>query len=118
TSREALNLRGEKVVALHPLEVPDSSSEEDLEALQTSDAVKLFMDRAQLVQTGFDLTAANASSVAELCRKLDGIPLAIELAAARVKILTTGQILAKLDDRFKLLSTKGRTMPTRHQTLR
>jgi non-specific serine/threonine protein kinase len=78
----------------------------------------LFIDRAQQVQGEFALTKSNASSIAEICRKLDGIPLAIELAAARVKILTTEQILSKLDDRFKLLSTTGRGVPTRHQTLR
>ena len=118
TSREPLSVQGEKIVALPPLGIPAPNSETQLDALQAVDAVKLFIDRAQQVQTEFALTATNASSIAEICRKLDGIPLAIELAAARVKVLTTEQILSRLDDRFKLLSTTGRTMPTRHQTLR
>ncbi len=80
--------------------------------------LKLFVDRAQIVRSGFELTTANFASVAEICRRLDGIPLAIELAAARMKILSIEQILTKLDDRFKLLSSAGRTMLPRHHTLR
>lgn len=118
TSREALNVQGEKVMQLSPLGVPDPKSTLNLENVRAVDAIKLFVDRAQLVRSGFELTATNFGSVAEICRRLDGIPLAIELAAARVKILSIEQILAKLDDRFKLLSSAGRTMLPRHQTLR
>lgn len=118
TSREALNVRGERVMQLPPLGVPDPRSSLDLESVRAADAIKLFVDRAQAVRSGFELTIANFGSVAEICRRLDGIPLAIELAAARVKILSVEQILTKLHDRFKLLSSPGRTMFPRHQTLR
>ena len=116
TSREALNVQGERVMQLPPLGVPDPKSALNLESGQSADAIKLFVERAQVVRNGFELTAANFALVAEICRNLDGIPLAIELAAARVKILSLDQILTKLDDRFKLLSS--RTMLPRHQTLR
>jgi non-specific serine/threonine protein kinase len=118
TSRESLNVQGEKVMQLPPLGIPDTKSALTLESVQSADAMKLFVDRAQIARSSFELTAANFASVAEICRKLDGIPLAIELAAARVKILAIEQILTKLDDRFKLLSSVGRTMLPRHQTLR
>ena len=117
TSREALNVQGEKVLAVPPLSVPDVNRGLALEAVHSADAVKLFIERAQIVRSGFELTTANVAAVAEICRRLDGIPLAIELAAARVKILSVEQILTKLDDRFKLLSSVGRTMLPRHQTL-
>ena len=118
TSREALNVQGERVIQLPPLGVPDARSVLSFESVRSADAIKLFVDRAQTVRSGFELTSANFSSVAEVCRRLDGIPLAIELAAARVKILSIEQILTRLDDRFKLLSSVGRTMLPRHQTLR
>lgn len=118
TSREALNMQGERVMQLPPLGIPDTKSVVDLESARAIDAIKLFVDRAQAVRRGFDLNSANVSTVAEICRRLDGIPLAIELAAARVKILSLEQILTKLDDLFKLLSSPGRTMLPRHQTLR
>ncbi len=118
TSRESLNVQGERVMQLPPLGIPDTKSALTLESVQSADAMKLFVDRAQIARSSFELTAANFASVAEICRKLDGIPLAIELAAARVKILAIEQILTKLDDRFKLLSSVGRTMLPRHQTLR
>ena len=118
TSREALNVQGERVIQLPPLGVPDPKSVLSFESVQSADAIKLFVDRAQIARSSFELTTANFASVAEVCRRLDGIPLAIELAAARVKILSIEQILTKLDDRFKLLSSVGRTMLPRHQTLR
>jgi predicted ATPase len=117
TSREALNVQGERVKHLPPLGVPDRSAL-SFESVKAADAIKLFVDRAQIARPSFELTTANFASVAEVCRRLDGIPLAIELAAARVKILSIEQILTKLDDRFKLLSSAGRTMLPRHQTLR
>jgi predicted ATPase/tRNA A-37 threonylcarbamoyl transferase component Bud32 len=118
TSREALNVQGERVIHLPPLAVPDTKSVLSFESVRSADAIKLFVDRAQIARSSFELTSANFASVAEICRRLDGIPLAIELAAARVKILSIEQILTKLDDRFKLLSSVGRTMLPRHQTLR
>ena len=118
TSREALNVQSERVMQLPPLRVPDTRSCLSFESVQSADAIRLFVDRAQIVRPSFELTTANVASVAEVCRRLDGIPLAIELAAARVKILSIEQILTKLDDRFKLLSSVGRTMLPRHQTLR
>ena len=118
TSREALNVQGERVLHLPPLRIPDAKANLSLENVKATDAIKLFVDRAQIVRPSFELTAENFASVAEVCRRLDGIPLALELAAARVKILSIGQILTKLDDRFKLLSSAGRTMLPRHQTLR
>jgi non-specific serine/threonine protein kinase len=117
TSRETLNVQGERAVHLPPLGVPDGSAL-NFESVQAADAIKLFVDRAQIARSSFDLTMANFESVAEVCRRLDGIPLAIELAAVRVKILSIEQILKKLDDRFKLLFSAGRTMLPRHQTLR
>jgi predicted ATPase len=105
-------------MALPPLNVPASNAGKEFGVVQSADSVKLFVDRAQIVRSGFELTNANFVSVADICRRLDGIPLAIELAAARVKILSIEQILAKLDDRFRLLSNAGKTMLPRHKTLR
>ena len=116
TSREALNVQGERVIHLPPLGVPDAKSGLNMESVQSADAIKLFIDRAKTARPLFELTSANVGAVAEVCRRLDGIPLAIELAAARVKILSIDQILTKLDDRFRLLV--GRSMLPRHQTLR
>src|SRR5205814_8092265 len=79
-------------------------------------AVRLFVDRARQVAPAFTLNASNASAIAEICRRLDGIPLALELAAARVKLLSVEQIRIKLDDRFRLLTGNARAM-SRHQTL-
>ncbi|HTG95333.1 MAG TPA: protein kinase [Pyrinomonadaceae bacterium] len=116
TTREALNVQGERVIHLPPLGVPDAKSGLNLERVQSADAIKLFIDRAKTARPSFELTSANVGAVAEVCQRLDGIPLAIELAAARVKILSIDQILTKLDDRFRLLV--GRSMLPRHQTLR
>jgi predicted ATPase/serine/threonine protein kinase len=112
TSREALGIAGEVVWPVPPLEMPKAGAEERAEA------VNLFADRATLARPAFELTPAAESVVAELCRRLEGIPLAIELAAARVRALTIEQILARLDDRFRLLSGGSRTAPSRQQTLR
>lgn len=115
TSREALGVSGEKVFSLHPLSVP--AAEKDRQAVASTDAVKLFVDRAQLAQSGFYITDQNALDIAEICRRLDGIPLAIELAAARVRVLSVSQIRQKLDDRFRLLTIEGRTALPRHQAM-
>lgn len=115
TTREALNVPGEKVIHLPPLGVPLAKPGLNLESVQSADAIRLFIDRARTARPSFELTTANVGAVVEVCRRLDGIPLAIELAAARVKILSIDQILTKLDDRFRLLV--GRSMLPRHQTL-
>jgi len=115
TSREALAVSGEKVFSLRPLTIP--AAETNPKAIASSDAVKLFIDRAQLAQSDFQINDQNASDLAEICRRLDGIPLAIELAAARVRVLSVSQIRQKLDNRFRLLTTEGRTALPRHQTM-
>ncbi len=117
TSREGLGIPGEHVFALRSLGVPSAAAQSDLHAIEESDAVKLFVDRARQAANGFTLTGETAPAVAEVCRRLDGMPLAIELAAARAKMLTVEQIRSKLDDRFKLLTGGSKALP-RHQTLR
>lgn len=116
TSREALGIDGEQVWPLSALELPDRSAE--LEAIMASEAVQLFVERARAVQPGFVLDESNAETIAEICRRLDGIPLAVELAAARVTIMTPTDIAARLDQRFQLLTGGRRTAAERHQTLR
>lgn len=118
TSREALGLTGEHQYYVPTLTIPPPDSELVMENLNQSESVRVFLDRAVLVRPAFKLTKANAFAIAQICRRLDGIPLAIELAAARVKGLNTEQISARLDDRFSLLRTGNRTALQRHQTLR
>lgn len=115
TSRERLGLQGERVWPVAPLAVPARG--EPAEALMNYPAVCLFIERAGAVQPGFALNAYVAPAVAEICRRLDGIPLAIELAAARVEILTPGEIARRLDDRFGLLSTRSTGVLPRHRML-
>jgi predicted ATPase len=114
TSREGLGIAGERVVPVRSLASPPVGSAQDVMA--TFEAVRLFVDRARHVAPNFALNPSNAAAVAEICRRLDGIPLALELAAARVKLLSAEQIRAKLDDRFRLLTGNARAM-SRHQTL-
>jgi non-specific serine/threonine protein kinase len=122
TSREALSVPGEVTFAVQPLAVPDPSSFRiDPTALQTAsenESVRLFIDRARAVRPDFTITMSNATAVAEICLRLDGIPLAIELAAARAKALGPQEILSRLDDRFRLLTGGGRAVLPRQQTLR
>jgi len=118
TSREVLNIAGEVTFPVPSLSVPDPQPVFSLEHLVLYEAVRLFVDRAMLAQPAFALTARNAPAVAQVVRRLDGIPLAIELAAARVKVLPVEQIAARLDDRFRLLAGGSRTTLPRHQTLR
>ena len=117
SSREALRVTGEQEFPVPPLAVPDRASELRLEDLRAADSVALFVQRASLVQPGFDLTAANAHAVAEICARLDGLPLAIELAAARVRVFEPADILARLDRRLSFLAG-GRDVPERQRTLR
>ncbi len=118
TSREGLGVPGETVWRVPSLSLPD-----DVHHLPSSvdlvlyDAVRLFVDRAVVTTPGFAVTNQNAPAVAQVCKRLDGIPLAIELAAARVKVLAVEQIAARLDDRFRLLTGGSRTVLPRHQTL-
>jgi non-specific serine/threonine protein kinase len=116
TSREALNVPGEAVWRVPPLAVPATSAVLTPEAMLGFDAVRLFVDRAAAV-TSFQLTAENAPAVADICRRLDGVPLALELAAARTKLLSVGQISERLNDRFRLLAGGGRTVVARQRTL-
>jgi predicted ATPase/transcriptional regulator with XRE-family HTH domain len=117
TSRAALHLRWEREVAVPPLALPDLAQEADPAALARVAAVTLFVDRAQAAQPAFQLTAANAPAVAEICRRLDGLPLAIELAAAYSKVLAPPALLAHVERR-RLLLTGTRDAPARQQTLR
>jgi non-specific serine/threonine protein kinase len=112
TSREPLDVMGEQALLISPLEVPRSAV-----AAAESDSVMLFLDRAEAAMPGFALTAANQQSVVQLCQGLDGIPLALELAAVRLRTMAIEQIVARLDDRFRLLGP-AHTSQNRHQTLR
>jgi predicted ATPase/class 3 adenylate cyclase len=114
SSREALGIAGETVYRVPSLSLPDASSKSVMEYEST----RLFIDRAAKAEPRFHLTDHNASSIAQICQRLDGIPLAIELAAARVKLFTPEQIAERLDDRFKLLTGGSRTALPRQQTLR
>ncbi len=116
TSREALRIDGEQVMTVPSLALPDEAA--DLEQAATADAVRLFVDRAHAIRSEFVLSAENAAAVTQLCRRLDGIPLAIELAAARIRSMTPTEIAARLDQRFRLLTGGTRSSANRHQTLR
>jgi predicted ATPase/class 3 adenylate cyclase len=116
TSRESLNVGGERIVGVASLEVPDDGLE--LDTMARCDAVTLFVQRAQAVRASFVLDATNAGAVAQICRRLDGIALAIELAAARVAMLTPMDVARRLDQRFRLLAGGQRSSVERHQTLR
>jgi predicted ATPase/DNA-binding SARP family transcriptional activator len=117
TSREPLLVAGEVVWAVPPLMLPEPAAEQDPAAVARSSAVQLFVARAGASAPGFRLEEDNAQAVAELCRRLDGIPLALELAATRVRNLGVHELLARLDDRFRLLVTGNRDAPPRQQTL-
>ena len=116
SSREPLHVSGERVFPVPPLEVPEVGGGWD--AVAANEAVHLFVERAQAIRPDFELTEANAPAVAAICRRLDGLPLAIELAAARVVLLPPAALLARLDERLDLLTGGPRDRPERHQTLR
>ena len=121
TSREPLGVAGEaawRVPSLAVPELPDRRRPEPAERLAGYEAVRLFTTRAGAARPGFAVTPHNAAAVAEVCRRLDGLPLALELAAARVRVLNPAQLAARLGDRFRLLTGGGRTAPPRQQTLR
>jgi predicted ATPase/class 3 adenylate cyclase len=118
TSRATLGVAGETTYHVPPLSRPDPKRIHSVEQLQRFEAVQLFVERSVRSQARFALTEANAKAVAEICHRLDGIPLALELAAARVKMLTVEQIATRLTDRFRLLTGGSRTGLQHHQTLR
>lgn len=120
TSREALHLRGEKVFTVPPLTLPEPISKEtvEIESITQYEAVRLFIERATAVRQDFQVNNENAPAVAEICVRLDGIPLAIELAAARIRLLSPQAILSRLDHRLKLLTGGARDLPNRQKTLR
>ncbi|MGP3964276.1 ATP-binding protein [Nonomuraea sp. 3N208] len=119
TSRQALGVVGERTLPLPTMSVPDADGAgPSVEAMGRSDAVRLFAERAKAVLPGFEVTDANRDSVAWICRRLDGMPLAIELAAVRLRAISVQQLLDRLDDRFRLLTTGSRTALPRQQTLR
>jgi predicted ATPase/DNA-binding SARP family transcriptional activator len=114
TSREALGVTAETAWLVPPLSLPEA----DGRRVEESEAVQLFIDRAHAVMPGFEIGTDHRVAVAQICRRLDGLPLALELAAARLRVLTPEQIAARLDDRFRLLKTGNRSALARHQTLR
>ena len=118
TSRSVLRLRDEQEQAVAPLELPGPDAEADPDLLASSPAVALFVDRALEVRPTFVLDAENGAAVVEICRRLDGLPLAIELAAARMKVLSPQAVAARLENRLQLLTGGARDLPSRHQTLR
>ena len=117
TTREPLRLRGERELQVPPLGLPDPEHR-DPEILATSPAVALFCERAAAVKANFELTGENASSVAEICRRVDGLPLALELAAARVRTMSPSSLLARLDRSLEVLTGGARDLADRQRTLR
>lgn len=117
SSREALGIGGETVYRVPSLSLP-GEAQPTLEALRACESAQLFVERALAANPKFALTDRNAAAVSQICRRLDGIPLALELAAARITLLSAEQIAARLDDRFKLLTGGSRTALPRQQTLR
>ena len=118
TSREALEVEGEVTYPVRPLATPPADEGASVEALLENDAIRLFVERARAAKREFVFSGETAPAVTEFCRRLDGIPLAIELAAARLQVMTPAEVLARLDERFRLLTGGRRTVMERHQTLR
>src|SRR5215469_7288808 len=118
TSRAVLRLSGEHEFAVPPLPVPPAGADLDPGQLRRYASVSLFTERAHATDPGFELTSGNAAAVAEICRRLDGLPLAIELAAARVRLLPPQALASRLDQRFSLLTGGARDLPERQQALR
>ncbi|MCF7550672.1 LuxR C-terminal-related transcriptional regulator [Pseudonocardia sp. WMMC193] len=118
TSRQPLAITGEQAVAVRPLATPEPDAELTLRAARTYPAVRLLEERASATAAHFRLTESNVGTAAQLCARLDGLPLAIELAAARLRSLSIEQLLARVEDRFRMLSQGDPTALPRHQTLR
>ncbi|MBA2440689.1 MAG: AAA family ATPase [Thermoleophilaceae bacterium] len=118
TSREPLNIAGETAWRVPTLSMPDSDRVSDVAGLDRYEAIRLFVDRALTAQPKFGLSPSNAPAVVQICHRLDGVPLAIELAAARMRLMAPDEILKRLEDRFHLLTGGSRTALPRQQTLR
>ena len=118
TSREVLRLRGEQQFVVPPLALPDTKHLPEAGLLAQFSAVNLFLQRAQAIRSDFQLTADNAATIAQICLRLDGLPLAIELAAARIKVFTPQALLARLDRRLQVLTGGARDLPLRQRNLR
>ena len=118
TSREPLAVPGEHLLPVPPLELPQAGPGQSLDLLRLNESVELFVERASAASGGFVLEDANRAAVIDVCRRLDGLPLALELAAVRTRVLGVEQIRDRLADRFGLLTGGGRTTLPRHQTLR
>jgi predicted ATPase/serine/threonine protein kinase len=118
TSRALLQIRGEHEFAVEPLALPENSGAHSVDSLRGYAAIALFADRARLVKSDFILTEENAPQLAQICVRLDGLPLAIELAAARIKLLSPQNLLTRLDSRLNLLVSGARDLPARQQTIR
>ena len=118
TSRITLRLTGEREFPVQPLPLPDAARDDSAAALSANPAVALFVERAQAVRPDFEIDDESAPAIAELCVRLDGLPLALELAAARIRIFSPHALLARLGNRLDLLKGGARDMPERHQTLR
>ena len=118
TSREPLSAPGEQVIPVPPLDLPAAAGTEPLVRLRQNEAIMLFTERVAAASGSFELTASNQAAVIDLCRRLDGLPLAIELAAVRTRVLTVEQIRDRLNDRFGLLTGGAHAALPRHQTLR
>ena len=118
TSREPLRLAGEHLYPVPPLALPDPKQAPDLAELSQYEAVALFVERAQAADPSFELTSENAPAVAEICARVDGLPLALELAAARIPLLSPEAMVKRLGERLKLLTGGARDLPARQQALR
>ncbi|NEW42231.1 LuxR family transcriptional regulator [Nocardia cyriacigeorgica] len=118
TSREPVGIGGEVVIPVSPLAIPGDERSPSLRAMLRCDAVALFVDRARSAVPGFELTEDSKVTVARICRRLEGLPLPIELTAARLRAMSPEQILQRLTDRYRLLTGGGRAVPSRQQTLR
>jgi len=118
TSREVLRLRGEHDYAISPLGLPERGRKQTVAVLSQYEAVALFIQRAKAANSNFEITDENGPAIAEICARLDGLPLAIEIAAARIRMLTPQKMLEKLSDRLKTLTGGARDLPARQQTIR
>jgi predicted ATPase/class 3 adenylate cyclase len=118
TSREALHLRGERQLPVPPLALPDRSRAQKVDEFTRYEAIRLFIERAQAAVPDFTVSDRNAHAIAEICHRLDGLPLAIELAAARVNVFSPQALLARLEHRLDVLTRGPRDLPVRQQTLR
>ena len=118
TSRAPLHIRGEQELPVDPLSLPKTTAPLSLDRLGEIESVRLFVERARAIRPAFALAADNAGAIAELCCRLDGLPLAIELAAARIKVMSPEALLAQMSDRLRLLTGGPRDAPARQQTIR